>query len=192
MKHKNHNLHTSHSSLLPALGGKDAAVSTALAGVFSMKKLRCIKTARMLFLCTFSLFPFLCSLFIISCGDTDSGTGNYQRFDWDLHGTWTTNDPGSLYTGTLVIEYNRITITGYGETQTPPFSDDNKRPFRNYIKGIALKGYSEDGKLFIEDGTQQEGIPYTYWYINPPPNFNRVEFLRFNFGGREETLYKQW
>jgi hypothetical protein len=41
----------------------------------------------------------LCSLFIISCSETDSGTGKYQRFDWDLHGTWTTNDPGSLYTG---------------------------------------------------------------------------------------------
>jgi hypothetical protein len=50
-------------TLLSALGRMEAAVSTALAGVFSRKKLRCIKTAWMLFLCT-------CSLLIFACGGT--------------------------------------------------------------------------------------------------------------------------
>jgi hypothetical protein len=131
------------------------------------------------------------ALFAAACGDFEGGTGIYQRFDWDLHGTWTTNDPGSLYTGKLVITNDRITITGYGETQTPISGNDTQRPFRNFTRGIALPGYSEEGHIFIEDaGILQEGIPYTYWCDNPPPDFKRVDLLRFTFGGRQETLQK--
>jgi hypothetical protein len=36
----------------------------------------------------------------------------------------------------------------------------------------------------------QQGIPYTYWYNNPPPDFRKVKFIRFTFGNRDETL--QW
>ena len=43
----------------------------------------------------------------------------------------------------------------------------------------------------IEDGGMlQAGIPFIYWYDNPPPNFTRVDFLRFEFGSRQETLRK--
>ena len=149
----------------------------------------------------FTFFAFLFSLLIAACDyeNTDTGgTGNYQRFDWDIQGTWKTNDTESRYSGTLVIGYNRITITGYGETQTPAQGgNDTERPFRNYTKGTPLEGYSEEQAegqkvIVIKDaGTWQEAIPYTYWYDYPPPNFKKAEFLRFTFAGRQETLRKQ-
>ena len=150
----------------------------------------------------FTFFTFLFSLLIAACDyeNTDSnGTGNYQRFDWNIQGTWKTNESESRYTGTLEITYNRITITGYGETQTPAFGgNDMERPFRNFTKGIALEGYTEEVEetgekiILIKDaGKWQEGIPYTYWYTNPPPDFKKAEFLRFTFGNRQETLRKQ-
>ena len=143
-----------------------------------------------------TFFSILFSLFLFACdtgGGGGGGTGNYKRFDWDIQGTWKTNAPGSTYNGTLVIKYDSITITGYGETQTPALGgNDIERPFRNFTKNIALEGYTEEGKIFIKDaGTLSEGIPYTYWTDNPPPTFKTVEFLRFTFGGRQETLQKQ-
>jgi hypothetical protein len=130
----------------------------------------------------------LVALLIVSCG-TSTGTSDIKRFDDKLQGTWVSDDP-SVYNGTLVIGYDRITITGYGESQTPAVGgDDNKRPFKGFTKGVALKGYSEDGKLFIEDkGQLQEGVPYTYWETNSSP---KQKFLEFNFGGRDETLQCQ-
>jgi hypothetical protein len=149
----------------------------------------------------FSFFTFLLSLLFVNCDGeiTDTGgTGNYQRFNWDIQGTWKTNDTESRYSGTLVIGYNRITITGYGETQTPtPGGNDTERPFRNFTKGTALEGYTEEQEvtgqkvIVIKDaGTWQEAIPYTYWYDYPPPDFKKAEFLRFTFAGRQETPRK--
>ena len=161
----------------------------ALAGVFAKQKLQRILLAGMLI------------VFAACDYDTtdDNGTGNYQRFDWNIQGTWTTNDPESRYSGTLVITYNRITITGYGETQTPALGNDTERPFRNFTKGIALEGYTEEaeetgGKIILikDAGKWQEGITYTYYEgVRSPPDFKKVELLRFTFGGRQETLRKQ-
>ena len=110
----------------------------------------------------------------------------------ELQGTWQTNDPDSIYSGTLSIGHDRITISGYGERQTPLFGDDEKRPFRNYTKGMPLRAYSEEGILFIEDGGfWVNGIPFNYWYVDSPSNFGTVHFLRFEFGGRTETLRKK-
>jgi hypothetical protein len=107
-----------------------------------------------------------------------------------LWGTWVSIDE-SVYSGALIINYDRITITGYKESQTSTDANDNRRPFREFIKEIALKGYSQNEKIFIEDaGKMQEGIPYTYWDDNPPPYNVKIEFLRFNFDGRNETLRK--
>ena len=115
-------------------------------------------------------------------------TSENKSFDADLRGTWTSNDP-SVFSGVLSIDLDRITITGYAESQTPAREDDNKRPFRGFTRGTALKGYSEEGKIFIEDaGMLREGIPYLYWDDSPPPGFLKIKFLRFNFGGSEETL----
>ena len=145
------------------------------------------------------LIGICAALFVTACDleNTDDETGSYRRFDWDLHGTWETNDPGSRYKGALDITYSRITITGYGEIQTPVYGNDAERPFRNFTKGISLEGCTEELEtgekvMAIKDAEAwQEGIPYTYWYDYPPPDFKRVDFLRFTFGGRQETLRKQ-
>jgi len=151
------------------------------------------------FLFSLLIAPF--SLLIAACDyeNTGGGTGNYQRFDWDIQGTWKTNESESRYIGTLEITYNRITITGYSETQTPASGgNDQERPFRNITKNTAMEGYTEEQEetgqkiILIKDAaTWQEAIPYTYWYTNPPPDFKKAEFLRFTFGGRQETLRKQ-
>jgi hypothetical protein len=129
-------------------------------------------------------------IFFSSCGDF-TGTGTPSKsFDYKLQGTWVSND-SSVYSGTLVISYDSITIKGYNEGQTLPAllgGNDNERPFKSFPKGVALKGYSEEGKIFIENGgAVQEGIPYTYQEDkghNPPA----YKIITFNFGGRIETL----
>ncbi|MDR0290879.1 MAG: hypothetical protein LBI06_08090 [Treponema sp.] len=130
----------------------------------------------------------LTAFLIAACGDWDFLTSQRPRFDLDLQGTWLSNDP-AIYSGTLIISDDRITINGYSEGQTPPRGDDNRRPFKGFTKGTALKGYSEEGQIFIEDGGMvQEGIPYIYWDDKLPPDNRKVKFLRFTFGDRFETL----
>ena len=137
-----------------------------------------------------------CSLLIASCHwHTGDHGDNAKNFDYKLQGTWRSNDyDNAVYKGTLKITYDRITINGYGEDQTqPPASEnDGKRPFKGFTKETALKAYSQAGHIYIEDGgLLQEGIPYTYWDDYPPPDRKWKQFLRFTFGGREETLEMQ-
>jgi len=133
----------------------------------------------------------LLAVFFIAACDVISGTSDIKKFDNALQGTWVSNDP-SKYSGSLEIGYDRITITGYSEGQTPSGENDNRRPFKDFTKGIALKGYSEEGKIFIEDGGfLQEGIPYFYWAESPPADYKKIKFLRFTFGDRVETLQNQ-
>jgi hypothetical protein len=127
-----------------------------------------------------------------SCGDF-TGTGTPSKsFDYKLQGTWVSNDT-TVYSGSLVIGNDRITITGYSQDQTPSAllgGNDNERPFKSFPKGVALKGYSEEGKLFIENGgAGQEGIPYVYDEDKSyPPKY---KLLRFTFGGRDEILQSE-
>jgi len=137
---------------------------------------------------TFAVYAgLLAAFFITACYyDTDAGL----HFDSDLEGTWVSNVYYSaIYSGTLIINHDRITIIGYDERQTPlktEGGDDNNRPFKGFTKETHLKGYSEEGKIFIEDGGMvQEGIPYIYW---ESPDNKKVKFLRFTFGNRVETL----
>jgi hypothetical protein len=127
-------------------------------------------------------------LFLATC---DSDTAD-ETIDKNLQGTWKTNGSGNVYSGTLVITSDRITITGYEETQDLIFGDDDQRPFKNITKSTPLKARTEEGNIYIEDaGTELPGISYTYWDDNPPPNSERVEFLCFTFGGRQETMRKE-
>jgi hypothetical protein len=88
---------------------------------------------------------------------------DYNKFDYNLQGTWVQNEPGN-YTGELIIDYDSITIYGYFDNQTPWWGNDDERPFKGFTKGVALKGYSEEGSIYIEDrGSLQEGISYTYY-----------------------------
>ena len=129
---------------------------------------------------------FLVAFLMTSCS-WDYEPVHYDSFDYDLRGTWVSNDP-SVYYGELEIDFNRITIVGYNESQTPSGEDDGMRPFRAFTKGTALKGYSENGVIFIEDaGFLNEGIPYTYYTAG---NYPYDEFIRLSFGDRVETLQK--
>ena len=139
------------------------------------------------------IFSFLISLFsfvIVAC---EWETWKTDSFDYNLQGTWFTHDPDESYYGILEITNDRITITGYRANQTPEwFGNDEERPFKDFIKGVPLPGYSKEGHIYIEHaGVLQTGIPYTYWYVNSPLDFIRTEFLTFVFGGRTETLRKQ-
>jgi len=131
----------------------------------------------------------LSALLICSCdGLQGSQSGSYKSFNYDLRGTWVSNESG-LYSGTLKIDSDTITIDGYGEYWISLVGDDNKRPFKDFPKRVPLKGYSEEGKIFIDyGGTAQNGIPYIYTQTGDYPN--RYKLLEFSFGGRNEIL--QW
>ena len=130
---------------------------------------------------------FICIvLCICSCNVQEPQTSSYKSFAYDLWGTWQSNEPG-LYKGTLVITSNTITIDGYGEDWTSLVGDDSKRPFRDFPKRVPLKGYSEEGKIFIEyGGSVQNGIPYTYTEGGVYPD--KYKLLEFSFGGRREIV----
>jgi len=132
-----------------------------------------------------SFLLILISAFLINaCGKYDSSSS--KTFDWKLRGTWVSNDP-SVYSGRLIIEYNRITIWGYDEAQTLLLGDDTKLPFKNFPKGIPFEGYSEDGVIYIMRGsTMQDGVPYIYQSVN----YDQYRLLYITFGGREEILIR--
>jgi len=130
-------------------------------------------------------------LFITACGDIKE-TDDIKSFEAKLRGTWVPNDEDPIYPGTLEIDFDRITITGYSEGRTPSGESDDNRPFKNFTKGIPLKGYSEGEKLFIQDrGALQEGIPYTWYEDGPPPNYKKTKFLKFTFGVKDVILQSE-
>jgi len=127
------------------------------------------------------------ALFIIFFSSCDGLlTGDFKSFDNRLRGTWVSNETG-LYSGSLKIYSDTITIDGYGEDWTSLVGDDSKRPFKDFPKRVPLKGYSEEGRIFIEYGeTSQDGIPYVYTELGSYPQQYRL--LEFSFGGRKEIL----
>ena len=128
-------------------------------------------------------------IFFNTCGELITD-GNYKSFDRKLRGTWVSNDPG-MYSGTLTITTDTITIDGYGEDWTSLVVDDNKRPFKDFPKRVPLKGYSEEGKIFIDyGGTVQNGIPYYFTETGTYPN--KTKLLKFSFGGRPEILQQEF
>jgi len=127
----------------------------------------------------------LSSLFITAC-NLEYEPGNYRSFDYKLRGTWVSNETG-LYSGSLKIDYDTITIDGYGEDWTSLVGDDSRRPFKDFPKRVPLKGYSENGEIFIEyGGAVPDGIPYLYTETGSYQN--KYKLLEFSFGGRKEIL----
>jgi hypothetical protein len=120
-------------------------------------------------------------LFTVSCNIPE---GDHKYFDSKLLGTWVSNEP-SLYSGTLKFNNDTLTIDGYGEDWLSLVGDDSKRPFKDFPKRVALKGYSEEGKIFIEYGGAPQGIPYIYTEESYP---SKYKLLEFNFGGRKKIL----
>jgi len=107
-----------------------------------------MKSCRVFAICIF----LLSALFICSCDGQGTQPVDYKYFNEDLQGTWSSNTPG-LYSGTLKIDFDTITIDGYGEDWTSLVGDDSKRPFKDFPKRVPLKGYSEEGKIFINYGS---------------------------------------
>jgi hypothetical protein len=133
-------------------------------------------------LLTFALIP-------AGCGE---GEADGDSFDMKLHGTWKTHNPDSSdpcsYAGGLVIDWRKktIVITGYGKIPYYCDPDDAERPFKDFDKDTPLRGYSKDGNIYIYDFEWKEGIAYKY----DRGTYDSPERLRFNFGGRDETLWK--
>ena len=132
------------------------------------------------------------SFLLTACGESPSEVIDYDVFAYNLRGTWEPNESPGLYPGegTLVITYNRITISGFPAVTEIiiGYNDNNHRPFRDFTKGTPLTGYSEDGRLHIRDrSTWQPGIPYTY---HESEGWPLDQFLTFNFGGQQYTLKK--
>jgi hypothetical protein len=127
----------------------------------------------------------LAAALLLAAGcDVDGGNGNNKFVDSKLRGTWESTDE-SLYSGALVIGFDAITITGYGNLQTPPIysgGDDDQRLFRNLAKNAPHPCYTEDGTLFIETVGAVPGFPYVY------STSGSDRYLRFPFGEREEVL----
>jgi len=142
-----------------------------------------MKNSRFFAICILPLSAF----FICSCNVQGSETTAHKSFTYDLRGTWESNEPG-LYSGTLVINSDTITIDGYGEDWTSFVGDDNKRPCKDFPKRVPLKGYSEEGKILIDYGGSVRDIPYTYTELGNYPD--KTKILEFSFGGRLERL--QW
>lgn len=137
-----------------------------------------------------AFFLLLAVFFTTACDSETDG----RRFDFDLRGTWYSNDP-SRYSGELIIEYDRITILGYLEGQTPLLGDDAERPFGNFTKGTALSGYSESFEangvrnyiIYIMDVGVWHELASVYY-----TGSNRNDrFMRINFGARTETLRRE-
>jgi hypothetical protein len=139
----------------------------------------------------FSLLIVFCSLYFVSCGEggrTWTWGEAVKYFDYEIQGTWESADK-SVYSGRLEIRNETVTITGYAEGQTPATGgNDLWRPFRDYTKGVALRGYDESGMIYVRDGgAYGAGLAYRMWYEDNY-GYGRVWFLRFEFGGRTETL----
>ena len=136
-------------------------------------------------------FSFLICLILCSC-DThgSSQPSNYKSFEYKLRGTWESKDT-DIYSGTLVIDSDSITIGGYTEgqtgNQTEEPKDDSKRPFKGFNLDAPMRGYSQDGKIYFEHPTgKQNEFPYEYSELGDYPN--KQKFLNFTFGTRTETL----
>jgi len=130
----------------------------------------------------------LVTLFLTTC-NLEYNPSNYKSFDNKLRGTWVSNETG-LYSGSLKIDSDTITIDGYGEDWASLVGDDSKRPFKDFPKRVPLKGYSEEGKIFIEYGeTALDGIPYVYTELGAYPQ--KYKLLEFSFGDRKEILQNQ-
>lgn len=130
---------------------------------------------------------FLIAVFMAAC--ENGNVIKSKSFDFDLWGTWETG-AGSFFEGSKIeITSNTIKVTGFTEIQAGDAGlDDSQRPFKGIANGVEYIGYSEEGKIFIEDFAP-EGIPYTYSTVG---NYPQTKLLKFVFGGREEILiYKE-
>jgi len=137
-----------------------------------------------LFIRAEGLLILLAAFLVTSC-EWEWEPGSYYSFDYKLQGTWESVDK-SVYSGGLIITYNTFKIVGYYENQTNFGHPPSNRPFREFSKDIPFKGYSEDGRIFIEHRGMIQSMPYFYYSYN----YGHDERLEFYFGNRKEELKK--
>lgn len=132
-------------------------------------------------------FGLIIAVMVVAAGCVGDGLGGGgDFFETRLRGTWETLNPGTYdYRGTLVIDWDAVTIAGYDQTHYSLI--EAQRPFRGITKGVSRKGYTEEGKMYINDFGWKEGIAYEY-DAGVYPDYAKL--LRFTFGGRAETLRK--
>jgi len=118
------------------------------------------------------LFASLAVLFF-SC---DMEFEPVQRFDFYLQGTWVTNNPNDIKyePGTIVIDFDTITISGFGINSNYP---NAVRPFNGFAKDVPLKGYSEINALFIYNAGTWQRI--SYYLEDQGIGKNNLLFLTF-------------
>jgi len=124
--------------------------------------------------------------------------GEYDSIHYDLQGTWESYDK-SIYSGTLVIEYNKMTITGYSEGQVPAQGGNAAQlPFSGFSKGVPLTAYTEGhtrgntARAVFYIMNRGTSVPVEYVYTKyTTSSYSYIERLVFTFAGREEELEKQ-
>jgi hypothetical protein len=132
------------------------------------------------------VMPVLFAVMVAAAGCDGNGLGSSDYFEAKLRGTWKTLNPApNGYSGTLAIGWDTVTITGYDQMYYSLY--EPQRPFKGITKGVSRKGYSENGKIYINDFGWKEGIAYEY-DTGASPDYTKL--LRFTFGGRTETLLK--
>jgi hypothetical protein len=152
-----------------------------------MKKgVNAVKTRKYPVIC----LALLACVFALSCHN-DSHQSDAKSFDSKLRGKWEANTV-SEYSGTLTIDYDTITISGYlvkkttsaGSSTPPPGTDE--RLLSDIPRDKLIKGYSQDGKIFIDFGSGLNGIPYKYTETAGTYPYNKV--LALTISGSEEIL----
>jgi hypothetical protein len=179
---KLHRMENANSVIVYRIIHNFKGVSSASgAKVTGTPKEKSMKSFNIASVCLVLLLVFLAG----SCDESFGTAGNYKSFDTDLIGTWESNETG-VYSGSLKISYNTITIDGYGEDWLSAVGDDSKRPFKDFPKRVPLEGYSETGKIFINYGGNAQSVPYVYTETGTYPS--KTKILEFDFGGRKERL----
>jgi len=134
-----------------------------------------------------TIVALFCSLLFVNCGDwASTESGDSQKVDYDLRGTWERDvsdfwPEGQTVTsekGKVVLGYSTITITG-------PVAH-----LKGFTRDTALEAYTEENNLYIKDkGEWQAPISYTRWdavQVGPSP---RDKMLTLKGGDiADETL----
>ena len=126
---------------------------------------------------TFAAFIVAMFAFLVSSCDWDFSSMHSGAFDFNLRGTWVSNNHNILghTEGKLVITVDTIRIEGFELHRDFPYADI---PFAGIARRVELTGFSEDNMLFINRPGFVGGIPYVIDHTTRPV----LLYLDFGFG----------
>jgi len=87
-------------------------------------------------------------------------------FEWRLHGTWDAISPSWPF-GTLLITFDSINISGCIAFWA----------FNNIRRDSNLRGYSKDGRIFIQTFGEWQSFPYRYERTLSGAEYMRIYFI---------------